>query len=231
MKKINLPSEVIYLISIIVLAFSVAMLTAVDFGISMIVAPAYLLSVKLGFITFGQAEYIIQALFFIVFCFLMGKFKPTFLVSFLTCLIYGAVLDLFRLIPLFNPAVTPPGSMELWVKVLMFIGGVTLTAFSIALCFRTYLYPQVYDMFVNEVSKKFKIKTSNFKFVFDMAFLVLGVALSLVFFGKFVGIYWGTLIMALINGPYIGFMGKMIDKFIEIKPLFPKFAKSFEIEK
>ena len=40
MKKLKLPSEVVYLAAIVLLAFSVAMLASVDFGISMIVAPA-----------------------------------------------------------------------------------------------------------------------------------------------------------------------------------------------
>ncbi len=230
MKKLKIPSEIVYIISIIILAFSVAMLTAVDFGISMIVAPAYILSVKLGFITFGQAEYIIQALAFIIFCFIMRKFKPVYLMSFLTCIIYGAVLDLMRLIPIFNPNITAPGSMDLWLKIIMFVAGVLLTSFSIALCFKTYLYPQVYDMFVREVSQRYNIKNSKFKLIFDLSMLAIGTTLTLVFFGKFVGVYWGTLIMACINGPIIGLMQKLIDKTLEIKPLFPKFAEYFKNE-
>lgn len=71
------------------------MLTAANFGISMIVAPAYILSLKTGFLTFGQAEYVLQAGLFIVFCLVMRKFKAVYLSSFVTCLIYGAVLDLW----------------------------------------------------------------------------------------------------------------------------------------
>ena len=56
MKKIKVHSELFYILAIILLAFSVAMLTAVDFGISMIVAPAFLLSEKLGFLTFGTTS-------------------------------------------------------------------------------------------------------------------------------------------------------------------------------
>ena len=65
--KIRVHSEMIYLLAIFLLALAVAMLTAADFGISMIVAPAYLLSLKTGFLTFGQAEYVIQ-------CWISGGF-------------------------------------------------------------------------------------------------------------------------------------------------------------
>ena len=68
------------------------MLTAADFGISMIVAPAYLLSLKLNFLTFGQAEYVIQAGLFIILCIVLKRFKFIYLFSFATCLIYGAVI-------------------------------------------------------------------------------------------------------------------------------------------
>ena len=98
-KKICVSSEITYIAAIVLLALAVAILTSADFGISMIVAPAYLFSLKVGTITFGQAEYIIQAGVFIMLCLVLRKFRPVYLMSFVTCLIYGAVLDLWRMIP------------------------------------------------------------------------------------------------------------------------------------
>lgn len=91
-KKLCISSEVTYALAIILLALAVAMLTAADFGISMVVAPAYLLSLKVGVITFGQAEYIIQAGVFILLCLVIRKFKPIYLMSFcdMSCLRRGA---------------------------------------------------------------------------------------------------------------------------------------------
>lgn len=117
-KKITLHSELIYILSILILSFSVAMVSAADFGLSMIVSPAYILSQKLGFLTFGQSEYVIQAILFIVFCVLIKKVKLIYFTSFATCLIYGAVLDLWRaVIPMFNPTVTIPGSMSKPIRI------------------------------------------------------------------------------------------------------------------
>ena len=117
MKRIKLYNELTYLIALIFMALAVALTAAADFGVSMIVAPAYLLSLKVSFLTFGQSEYIIQALLFIVFCILMKKVRLVFFISFGTTVLYGAILDLWRwLIPALNPNVTAPGSMELWVR-------------------------------------------------------------------------------------------------------------------
>ncbi len=100
-RKLKIPSEVVYILAVALLSLAVAMLTAANFGVSMIVAPAYLLSLKLEFLTFGQAEYVIQAGLFVVFCIAMRGFKIVYLSSFATCLVYGAALDLWRCIPFF----------------------------------------------------------------------------------------------------------------------------------
>lgn len=63
-RPIRVASEAAYLFAIVTLSLSVAMLACADFGVSMIVAPAYLLSKKIGFLTFGQCEYIVQGLLF-----------------------------------------------------------------------------------------------------------------------------------------------------------------------
>lgn len=227
MKKKVIGSEIAYLVAIILLALAVAVLSSSGFGVSMIVAPAYILSLKLDFLTFGQAEYVIQAVLFVVFCCVMKKFKAVYLSSFVTCLIYGAFLDLIRLIPCFNTEITKPETVNIVLRVLMFAFGAVLTSFSIALFYKTYLYPQVYDFFVKGVSEKFGIKRSVFKTLFDLSFLLLSVIMSLCFFRKFEGINFGTLIIALFNGTVIGFFTKIIDKYFELKPIFKNFAKKF----
>lgn len=119
--RIRLYEEPVYLAALVMLSLAVAMTAAADFGVSMIVAPAYILSLKFPFLTFGRAEYIIQALLFAVFCILMRRIKPVYLFSFVTCIIYGFVLDAWRsVVPAFNPAVTAPGSFALPVRLLLF---------------------------------------------------------------------------------------------------------------
>ena len=229
-KKLRVSAELTYAAAIVLLALAVAMLTAADFGISMIVAPAYLLSLKLGVVTFGQAEYIIQAGLFIVLCLLLRKCRPAYLMSFVTCLIYGAVLDLWRKLPCFDPTVTAPGHMALWLRIVMFAAGVLLTSFSVALFFKTYLYPQVYDFFVKAVSLRFGIRLPLFKTIVDMCCLLAATVMTLCFFGEFRGLNWGTLIMALFNGTIIGFFSKLLNKTVDFQPCFKGFAAHFALE-
>ena len=206
------------------------MVSAADLGLSMIVAPAYILSQKLEFLTFGQSEYVIQAILFIIFCILLKKVKLVYFTSFLNCIVYGAVLDFWRvIIPIFNPSITPPGSMDMPIRIAFFVISALITAFAIALFFRVYLYPQVYDFFVKGITEHFKLNQTKFKTAFDLSCLAVSVIMTLVFFRSFVGIGVGTLILALVNGSLIGGFGKLIDKFFEIKPMFPNFARKFEL--
>ncbi len=229
-KKLIVHSEIVYIFAIVILSFSVAMITTTDFGVSMIVAPAYILSQKLTFLTFGQSEYVLQAVLFIIFCLLMRKVKLSYFSSFLTCIIYGAVLDLWRVIvPAFNPQITPPGTMSMPIRIIFFVIGTVLTSLSIAMFYRTYLYPQVYDFFVKGISARFNIDRTKFKIGFDTTFLIIATVMSLVLFKGFVGIGLGTLIMTAFNGLMIGAFGRLIDRYVEITPLFEKFSKHFEL--
>lgn len=228
-RKIKISSEITYLAAIILLSLAVAILSAANFGISMIVAPAYLLSLKTGFLSFGQAEYVIQACVFILLCIVLRKFKFAYLFSFGTCLIYGFVLDLWRKIPFLNPAATPPDSIDLPLRIAMFIVGMILTSFAVALFFKTYLFPQVYDFFVKAVSAKYGIKLALLKTTVDLSCLTASVIMTFAFFGEIKGIGWGTLVMALLNGTVIGFFSKLLDKSFSFQPNFPRFAAIFEL--
>lgn len=229
MKKIKIYSELVYVIAQFGLTLAVAIMAAADFGVSMIVAPAYILSQKFTIFTFGQWDYIIQGVLFVAFCLAMKKFKITYFVSFITCVIYGTILDMWRaLIPLLNPAITPPGSMDLWIRVVMFIVGELLTAFTVMLFFKTYIYPQVCDLFVKGIVAKYGFDQTKCKRIYDLCCLLLSLALTLILFKGFVGIKWGTVIITLINGVLIGFFAKAYDKHFETVPLFPRFAGKFK---
>lgn len=230
-KRFNIPSEVAYLGALIILALSVAMCAAADFGVSMIAAPAYILSKKLTFLTFGQCEYIIQGLLFVAFCLLMRKIKAVYFISFATGVIYGALLDTWRLfVPLFNDAVIPAGSMAMPIRIALFVIGVPLTSLAIAVFFRIYLYPQVYDFFVKGISEKFNLDRIRFKRLYDASFLIISCAMSLIFFGKFDGVGIGTIVITIVNSFLIGRFDRLLDRYCRFVPMAKKFAAQFELK-
>lgn len=236
-------SETVYILANILLAFAVAMVTAAGFGVSMIVAPAYIFSQKFTLFTFGQSEYIVQSFVFAAMCIALRKFRFVYFTSYLTCLFYGAILDLWRLIiPIFNESVTPAGSLPMPARIALFTGGMLLTGFSVALFFRTYFCPQVYDFAVKTVSDHFHIERTRFKRIFDACCLAAALIMVVCFFFPelrgltaksflaegFHGIGIGTFIMTVLNGVFIHLWGKFFDRIFEVKPFLPKVAAYFE---
>lgn len=108
MKKRRLfYSELAYLIGIFALALGTAFAERADFGLSMVVAPAYLVHLKvseyLPFFTFGMAEYTLQALLLVILALIMRRFRVSYLFSFVTALFYGLTLDLLMFLISFFP--------------------------------------------------------------------------------------------------------------------------------
>ncbi len=229
MKKISISNELIYVLAVIVLSFATAMLAAADLGMSMVVAPAYIVSLKVKALTFGQAEYIVQGMLFILFCVLMKKVRRLYFFSFVSGLIYGAVLDFWRMvIPHFDPERFAPGSLPLSIRIVYFVVGFLLNSLGVALYFKTYFYPQVYEFFVKGISRQFKIALPEFKIRFDMTCLVIAIVLSFSLFYGLVGIGAGTVVLAFGNGALIGFYGQWMDRHLDTWDRWERLSERFE---
>lgn len=227
MKKKTFYTEASYAIGIFCLSIATALTEAADFGVSMVVAPAYLIYLKvaeaLPFFTFGMAEYAFQAVLIILTAIILKKFKISYLFSFVTVLIYGFILDGAMEIIAFFP------TDNIIVRILFFVFGTTLCSASVSLLFHTYISPEAYELFVKEVASKFKIEISKFKLGYDCTSCITAIIMSFIFFGlwHFEGIKLGTVICALVNGPLIGFFGKQFEKKFEFKDGL-KLRKLFE---
>ncbi len=201
--------------------FAVSIMTKVNLGLSMIAAPTYIISERVSFLSYGQTEYIAQGIMLIIMCIAVKKFKPMYLTSYLTSVIYGTVLDLF--IWLEKGWVVE----ALWLRLVLFVVGMVLTSVGVALFINTYLAPCAWDYFVRTVVEEKQLDLRKFKVGYDFCFLIISVALTLLLFHRFVGITWGTLVIAVCNGNIIAFLDKLMNKTFDYYDAFPKLAKHF----
>lgn len=211
MKK-TLYSEVSYILGQIFLAFGAALITTAGFGVSMVVAPAYLISEKVSFLTFGMAEYSFQAILLVVFCIIVRQFRAKYLLSFVTAFVYGCLLDTFLALC----ALGAPYGVA--VRVVLFVLGEASTVVGVVFFFKSYIPPEVYELFVQELSRKFGFEMGRVKWVYDISSLAVSVLMSLAFFGAIRGIGIGTLICAAVNGGLISLFSKFLDSHFEIRP-------------
>lgn len=212
-------SELAYVIGIITLALGTAFMERADFGMSMVVAPAYLLHLKISqfipFFSFGMSEYIFQALLLAVLSVIAGKIKGSYLLSFVTAVIYGIVLDaMMALVALL------PFSGMVW-RAAFYAAGLVICSVGVALLLHTYFPPEAYELVVKECSQKFNMTIGKTKTIYDCCSCVLAIILSLSFFGAFVGVKWGTVVCAVINGWLIGRISRFLENRFVLKDALP----------
>ena len=209
--------EVSYLMGLVLLAFGASLMTRADFGLSMIVAPAFIISEFFSFMTFGMAEYLFQALLLILLVVFVRRFKFTYLLSFFTAVCYGLMLDgcLYLLAFL--------GEINIAVRIMFYLIGLFATSLGVAFMFHTYISAEVYELFVKEATGRFGWKIGVVKTVYDCTSLVLSVLMSFAFFGfgHFKGIGIGTLFCAIVNGKLISAFGSFLEKRYEFVDRFP----------
>ena len=226
MKKLKKASELLWLFGIIFVALGVSICSKADLGVSMIAAPAFVVSEALcnlwsGF-SVGMVEYLIQGLMLILLCVVVGRWNWKYLLAFAVAVIYGYTLNFFLFI------LGPVELSSVALRWVMLIVGDAITAFGVACFFRTYMPLQVYELFVAEIADRFKFKLTKVKAAFDMSLLAISLILALTLFGdlstfdfstiaysSFHSIGLGTLVTTAINSILIGFMGKIIDKVFE----------------
>lgn len=211
MKK-KFYTELAYIIGLIILAFGTTLMEKADFGMSMVVAPAYVIYLKvsqyLEWFTFGMSEYCLQAILIVIICLVVRRVKIGYLGSFLTALLYGTILDVvMKLVGIIDIS-------GMLYRICFFCIGMFACATGVSLLFHTYLSPEAYELFVKEYADKYGKEISKVKTVYDCSSCVLAIILSFIFmgFGHFEGVKIGTVITAIVNGFIIGKCSSFFEK-------------------
>lgn len=211
MEKKKFYKELAYFIGLISIALGNAFMTKGDFGMSVIVAPAYIVYLKLSqiasWVSFGFCEIILQAFILVILMIILKRFRIRYLVSFATAFLYSAFLDIFMLLISYFTI------DAIWFRIICYVGGALLCANGVALMFHTYIPQEAYDLFVRELARVKKYNINIVKTIYDISSLVLSIALSFICFGwlQFEGIKIGSVILAFINGFVISLFSKLYE--------------------
>ncbi|MBR2334025.1 MAG: hypothetical protein IKA59_01645 [Clostridia bacterium] len=246
-KKIVKPlikksAEFNWLLGLLFVALGTAICEKANLGISMIAAPAFIIHEAVSKVTdilaVGHIEYMVQFVILLLTCAICKKFDWKYIFSFLTAVIYGLILNMWMAIfsnVTFN---------ELWLRWIMFFVGNTCVCIGVALFFRTYMPHEAYELIVTEITKTYKFKAANVKWVYDIASLVVSLILALSLFGDVTTFEWGkiyeqsfhfiglgTIIAAFISAPIINLFGKLFEYIFGTEPLIKPLHKFLESSK
>ena len=227
MKKRTMYRETAYVLAMMILSLGTALMERADFGISMIVAPSYLLHLKvsqsLPWFSFGVAEYIMQTAVLALVMIFMGRVKLAYFFAFVSAMLSGVLLDvsiaLVALIPFEGTA----------ARLVYYLLGMYIGTLGVGLIFHSYVTPGAYESFVKELAPKYGFELGKFKTSYDCCSLLLGVVFSFAFFGfgRFVGIRLGTVVCAAVNGTLVAFNSRLVEKFFDFEDRLPKLGNFF----
>lgn len=215
------PAEIFYILGIVLVAFSVSFMEKGGFGLATVVGPAYVLYRKLSltwsFVTFGMMEYVFQGFVLIIMCLVIRRFRISYLFSFVTAVVYGLTLNAVLSL---TAAIQP---QTFAARLLSYSFGQILGTIGIACMLHTYFAPEVYELVIKEVPRRFNLNLGKFKTAFDITFFLTTILLSFLFFGfgHFVGVGIGTVVIALINGFMIASISNWIDRHFRVIDWLP----------
>lgn len=240
-QKLHFPAEGVWALGVFLMAMGVACISKSNFGYSMVVAPVYLLFTKLSaylpFLTFGVTEYLFQGLLILLLIPVTRRFRPQYLLSFLTAVIYGYLFDFM----LFLAGFLPVGGIL--GRCLWFAVGEGVTVLSVVCFMHTYLAPEAYELVVKEIATVYRKPFHRVKLIYDLSSLLVAMVLSLALFGGgafrdftwaglgrailggyvIEGIGVGTVVAALVGGPLIGLADRWFTRVFDTAPLIPCF--------
>ena len=220
MKKISKMNELAWMLGILLCALGVVLCTKANFGLSMIAAPPYVVHIFVQdffpWYSQGTSEYIWQAFLLIAVCIVGRRFKPKFLLSFGSAILFGFAIDGWLL--LFGGRVA---FATLPARILALVLGENITAFAIACYFRTDMPLQIYELVVAEIARAVNAPLNKAKQINDFCMLGLSVVLALLLNHSLQGIGIGTLLITAVNAPLIAMYGKLLDRYCDFTPRFP----------
>lgn len=220
-RKIGHMNEAAWLLGILLCSLGVALCTKAGFGLSMIAAPAYIFHRALigvsPFFTQGTCEYLWQGLLLILMCLILKRFRLRYLLCFVTAFLFGMSVDGWFLL-IGGSAVCE----TLALRIPLFLCGEVTIALAIALFFRTRLPLEVYELVVTEFADRYRQSTARVKQLNDIIMLLFSFLLSFSLHRSFVGIGIGTIIITLTNATLIALFGKLLDRFFDFSPRFPR---------
>ena len=236
MKKLPRSAELLWLLGIVFVALGVAVCSKTNLGVSMIDAPTFVIQEAIaplwsGF-SVGVVEYLVQGVMLIILCLCVRRLNWRYLLAFAVAVVYGYTMNFFLW------TLSGVSFDTVWLRWVMLIVGDILVAFGVACFFHTYMPLQVFELFVAELTDRYRLRISRVKTIFDLSLLAISVSLAVLLFGdvgsldpgaighsSFHSIGPGTLVTTAINSPLITLMSRLVRRVFDDTARFPKLER------
>ena len=185
------------------MALGIVLIKQAGTGVSPVsVIPSALANIFSQF-TFGNTT-----IFFQLFCFVLillvqrrVDLKTVLIVP--LSIVFGYIIDLYMLI-------LSIGGLPLWLRYIFCLLGIAFTALGIVIIVGANLMLPAPDALMRAISTTFNKPLSKVKFTGDAIWAVLAIVIELIFCGKMLSVWIGTILSVLLTGKLVGVFGKKL---------------------
>lgn len=191
----------LYIVGLNLIAAAVVLNIRYALGVAAFSSVMYSVS-EIYRISLGTASIICYLLFVLMQCILSKKVTLTYILEVPLSLAFGLLTDVYDWM-------IPDLALSLWLRMVLFLMTMFVTAMGVFLCVRTDLVLTPTDGIVKTISEVFQIPFSLVKNVFDISLVAASVLLCLGNHTELYGIGAGTVLSAFCLGRIIKGYEKM----------------------
>lgn len=210
MKKIIVSKEFLYILGFALDALGGAFIFYSGFGITAMSAFPLVIYDIFPIISIGTTNFIVQVVILIFLLLFLKKFSSYYLCCFFAAFIYDVFLDLF----IFLLAALPHNSL---LNCLYLVLNILCVGAAIALYMRCSMPLMPFDVVVQELSSKLKLREGVMKIITDLFFLTSAAVISYLFFNEFRYIGVATVLCAITIGFFTDIFLIIFDRFIDYR--------------
>lgn len=189
-----------YVIGLFVMALGIVLIKQANTGVSPVsVIPSALSNILP--LTFGNTTILFQLFCFALILLVQRRVDLKTLLIVPLSIVFGYIIDFYMLFLSLD-------GLSLWLRYLFCLLGIAATALGIVLIVGADLMLPAPDALMRAVSKACGKPLSRIKLAGDALWAVLSIVIELVFCGRVLSVWIGTVLSVLLTGRLVGLFGK-----------------------
>lgn len=210
---IHVYREALHFGGLLLVGLGTVLMAMSKLGISVASSITYVLWQIWPQLSWGTWTYGFQTVLILLLIILLRRFKWAYVMSYAVALAFSVVIDLFNRVLSVLPA------NSLLMRSLSFGSGLLTLQLGVALMVFSSLPLMPLDLFVREIAQAKGIPFGRAKWVNDLSYIVIAALLMVFVLRQWIGIGFGTLLAAVVNGPAIGFWMRQMQSRIVLKSI------------
>lgn len=191
-----------YIIGLFVMSLGIVLIKQAGTGVSPISSIPSALTNVTG-LSFGKTTIIFQTFCFVMILIIGRKIDLKTILIMPISVVFGYMIDMYMLFIAFD-------GFPKWACYIFCILGVAATALGIVCVVGTRLMLPSPDALMRTISQVSGQPLSRIKIAGDATWVVISVALELIFFRKVMSVWIGTVISVILTGRLVGIFGKYL---------------------